>query len=75
MAFKGTNEITKEGTKQLVKDFCTSSFNLNESKWDKPIGDKTPVHKLLERMSIDFNLKVTGMNVVLEWDTGSDLDI
>ena len=65
MAFKGTNEITKEGTKQLVKDFCTSSFNLNESKWDKPNGDKTPVHKLLERMSMDYNLKVSGMNVVL----------
>jgi len=43
--------------------------------WDLPDGDKTPAHKLLERMREVHNLQVTGMNVVLEWDTGSDLDI
>ena len=33
MAFKGTYETRKDGTKYLVKDFCTSDFNLNKSKW------------------------------------------
>jgi len=66
MAFKGTNEINKkDGRKRLVMDFCTSNFNLKQSRWDKPKNDKTPVHKLLERMSDEHNLEVEGMNVVL----------
>lgn len=75
MAFKGTHEVKKDGKKHLVQDFCTSAFNLNESKWAEPISEQTPIHKLLERMSNEYNLEVKGMNVVLQWETGSDLDI
>ena len=75
MAFKGTNKISKDGKKRLVTDFCTSTFNLNESRWDKPKDDQTSVQKLLERMSDEHNLEVNGMSLVLEWNTGSDLDI
>ena len=65
MAFKGTNKIKKDGTKRLIKDFCTSSFNLNKSKWNKPEGDKTPARKQLERIREVFHLEVSGMNLVL----------
>jgi len=75
MAFKGTYEVKKDGKKRLIKDFCTSAHNFKESKWDKPKSDQTSVQKLLERMSDEHNLEVDGMNLVLEWSTGSDLDI
>ena len=65
MAFKGTHEIDKKGVKHLVKDFCTSEYNLNSSKWLKPTSEQSPLHKLLERMSDEYNLVVEGMNVVI----------
>ena len=65
MAFKGTHEIDKKGVKHLVKDFCTSEYNLNSSKWLKPTAEQSPLHKLLERMSDEYNLVVEGMNVVI----------
>ena len=55
MAFNGTYEITQNGKKRLVADFCTSNFNLNKSRWAKPDSEKTPKRKLLERIS-DENL-------------------
>ena len=78
MAFKGTYERNKfnRGTKKcLIQDFCTSQFNLNESRWPKPSRDLTDTQKLLQRLTKEFNLETTGINVYLEWNTGSDLDI
>lgn len=78
MAFRGSFEKKKINgveKKVLLTDFCTSSNNFEKSRWPKPKGDMTDMQKLLERMSDDYNLETTGINVYLEWDTGSDLDI
>ena len=74
MAFKGTYEM-KQGKKYLVNDFCTSEHNLTKSKWVEPSSKNTPINKLLQRMSDEHHLEVLGMNVYLQWNTGSDLDI
>ena len=78
MAFKGSYEIKRVGgvdKKFLIRDFCTSPFNMNESRWPKPDLEKTDNMKLLQRLSRDYNLETKGINVYLEWETGSDLDI
>lgn len=74
MAFKGSHEI-KSDKKFLLRDFCTSEFNLNRSKWPRPPSDMTQTEKLLRRLSDEHNLETEAMNLYLEWSTGSDLDI
>ena len=73
MAFKGAHEVEK-GVKKLLKDFCTSDHNLKKSRWPKATSGQ-PLAALLQRMHEQNNLEVKGMNLYLEWDTGSDLDI
>ena len=73
MAFKGTYE-TVNGKKCLTKDYCTSDYNLNKSRWNKPTITQTDTDRLMERLN-EFNCETEGMNVVLEWTGASDLDI
>ena len=62
--------------KKLVRDYCTSNYNLCESRWPKlDASERTEIQNLLHRLDEEMNLKVSGMNVHLQWDTGSDLDI
>ena len=73
MAFKGAYE-TVDGKKCLTQDYCTSDYNLNKSRWNKPSSLQTDTEKLMERLK-EFNCETEGMHVVLEWTSGSDLDI
>ena len=46
-----------------------------QSRWAKPNSDMSNMQKLLERLTKDHQLATKTMNVYLEWNTGSDLDI
>ena len=42
MAFKGSYEM-QESKKILLIDYCTSEFNLTQSRWPKPEDEKNDV--------------------------------
>lgn len=73
MAFKGTHNL-KDGCKYLLKDNCLSRTNM-DSRWPKKFEDLNEVQQLHRRLGEDENLYTKGMNIVLMWSTGSDLDI
>lgn len=57
MAFMGTHEReeqSEDGKKKLLKDFCTSNYNMKHSLWPKPDSKKTELQNLLQRLADDF---------------------
>ena len=74
MAFKGSHYL-KNGKKFLMNDFCTSESNF-KSRWPKPEKELNNIQQLLRSMGDEAGVIDTiGMNVVLMWNSGSDLDI
>ena len=73
MAFKGSFEM-RDGKKHLLQDYCTSQRNILESKWKKPNDELAETYHWLQRAT-EMDLDTKGMNLHLEWTTGSDLDI
>lgn len=71
----GKKEKNKIQQKRLVKDYCTSEFNLKKSIWPHPDGELTDGTVFLNRLQSDFACFTTGLNINLTWRTGSDLDL
>ena len=62
-----------KSTKILLKDHCLSHANLVESRWKDSSGQDAATVEMLER--INKSVELNGINIVLEWKTGNDLDI
>jgi hypothetical protein len=74
MAFKGTKYVKEKGKRRkLVADFCTSDHNLNRSRWTKPHFEQTSVQLQITYLREVFDFEVQGINLVLIWDTESDI--
>lgn len=71
MCFKGTFEMIN-GKKNLVQDFCSSKNNV-KTRWPKP-SEMDSGTSILQRLT-EMDLHTTDLNVYLDWNTGSDLDI
>ena len=52
MAFKGSHTL-KNGVKTLLQDYCTSEYNLTQSKWPK-VTDLNDTQKLLQRLDAEY---------------------
>ena len=81
MAFMGAFTTTFHDTeddktikkKILQGDHCLSEFNLKSSEWPDSKIIKENTFDSLERLNSD--VRTDGINLVLEWKTGDDLDL
>ena len=63
--------MEEKKVKVLLDDHCLSHKNLKESIWRENIEDDK--FSMLERLN--KSVETNGINIILEWKTGNDLDI
>ena len=63
--------MEEKKVKVLLDDHCLSQKNLKESIWRENIEDDK--FSMLERLN--KSVETNGINIILEWKTGNDLDI